>query len=145
MQNMEKFKDFASKFSVTQYTYPILLVEQFSNSDSANSVFKTVPQKKNDLMLASQGRQLGNKPLDNAAIFNFGEVAKSAHTSISVGRVNNSKICLPDNSISKMHASFKLNISGEWQIIDVESENGTWVNGKNLNTINRLVLKMEME
>lgn len=140
---IQKFAEFASRFNVAHYNLPILLVEQIASSEAKDVVFKTAPSDRDAALLSVKGRQKGEKPLDNAFIVNFQQFEKSIHTGISVGRANSNKIVLQDNSISKMHASFKLNIKNEWVVVDVESENQTRHNGKIIESNKPVVLKNE--
>lgn len=126
----EKFTHFARKYIPGQHTLPLLLVEQLASSDTEDKVFRTVQSSKAAIMLVKEGRKLGGRPLDNAVVYDFHLFEKSMRTGISVGRTTNNKICLPDNSISKMHASLKFTVEDRWTVVDVESENGTRVNGK---------------
>lgn len=48
---------------------------------------------------------------------------------ISVGRAQNCDVVLRDQSVSKLHAFFKVLGSGTAELIDAESANGTRVNG----------------
>lgn len=51
---------------------------------------------------------------------------------ITVGRTENNDIFFPDNSVSRFHAWFQRSPSGEWQVVDAESRNGTFVAGERL-------------
>ena len=126
---LENFDNFAARFNPDLHPMPLLLIEQVGSSDSTDPVFKTISTSRALISLSTKGRTLGTKPLENARVCSFQNFEKAARIGISLGRVANNKICLPDNAISKMHASFKLNLSGQWQIIDVESENGSTING----------------
>jgi hypothetical protein len=126
----QKFEEFVSSFNAATAKFPILLAEQLVSSPSEEKVFKTLPTGRASMMLTMQGRQPGTKPLAHAMVFDFQAFEKSARVGISVGRTETSKICLPDNAISKMHASFKMNSSEQWELVDVESANSTRVNGK---------------
>jgi hypothetical protein len=48
---------------------------------------------------------------------------------ISVGRTRNCDIVLRDPSVSKLHAHFRLREGGAWELVDLESQNGTCKNG----------------
>lgn len=49
---------------------------------------------------------------------------------ISVGRATNSDICIPDGSLSKLHAHLIATADGAYELTDVGSKNGTRVNGR---------------
>lgn len=51
---------------------------------------------------------------------------------ISVGRARNSDIVLRDPSVSKLHAHFRTRENGKFDLIDLDSQNGTCVNGHQL-------------
>ena len=51
---------------------------------------------------------------------------------ISVGRARNSDLVLRDPSVSKLHAHFKTRENGKFDLVDLESQNGTFVNGNQL-------------
>ena len=53
---------------------------------------------------------------------------------ISVGRARNNDIVLPDSSVSKLHAHFKLNKAKEVSVVDAGSRNGTRVNTRKVET-----------
>lgn len=137
----QKFAEFVSQFNPSQHTMPILLIEQVASSESQEKVFKTVPSPRAPMALVTQGRKAGSKPLDNAMAIAFQQFEKAARTGISLGRVETNKICLPDNAISKMHASFKLNRDERWEIVDVDSANSTRLNGKQIPSNSSTVLK----
>ncbi len=52
---------------------------------------------------------------------------------ITVGRAANNDIVLVDQQVSKFHANFARNVQGQWTITD-SSSNGTWVDGRRLET-----------
>jgi pSer/pThr/pTyr-binding forkhead associated (FHA) protein len=47
---------------------------------------------------------------------------------ISLGRARNCDVVLRDPSISKLHAHFRSR-DGQWELVDLESQNGTCKNG----------------
>jgi hypothetical protein len=49
---------------------------------------------------------------------------------ISVGRARNCDVVMRDPSVSKLHAHFRLREGGQLDLIDLESQNGTRVNGR---------------
>ena len=52
---------------------------------------------------------------------------------VTIGRTENNDIALSDASISRFHAYLMFDArAGVWKIVDAESRNGTWVNGKRL-------------
>ena len=51
---------------------------------------------------------------------------------ISIGRARNCDIVLRNRSVSKLHAHFKYATGGKLEIVDLQSYNGTWVNGTHL-------------
>ena len=137
---LEKFDDFAARFNLDLHPMPVLLIEQIASSQSSDMVFKTTSTNKAAISLSMKGRALATRPIENSKICSFQNFEKLARTGISVGRVANNKIHLPDNAISKMHASFKLNLAGQWQLVDVESENGTIINGTPIVSNNPTIL-----
>jgi len=51
---------------------------------------------------------------------------------ITVGRTANNDVQLDDPTISRFHAYFKADPSGLFQVVDVESQNGTFLGGHRL-------------
>jgi hypothetical protein len=51
---------------------------------------------------------------------------------ISVGRARNCDVSIRDPSVSKLHAHFKERDGGGYELVDLDSQNGTCVNGKPL-------------
>jgi hypothetical protein len=49
---------------------------------------------------------------------------------VSVGRARNCDVAIRDPSVSKLHAHFKLREGGGYDLVDLDSQNGTCVNGK---------------
>jgi len=49
---------------------------------------------------------------------------------VTVGRLRNSDICIPDESLSKFHALFQLGEAGEVSLLDTSLRSATMVNGK---------------
>jgi hypothetical protein len=55
---------------------------------------------------------------------------------VSVGRARNCDIVLRNRSVSKLHAHFRRASSGKFEIVDLGSYNGTWLNGAQLDAHN---------
>jgi hypothetical protein len=54
------------------------------------------------------------------------------HTaSLTVGRAEDNDLVLADSEVSRHHARFERDGAG-WLVFDLESTNGTWVNGENI-------------
>ncbi len=51
---------------------------------------------------------------------------------ISLGRARNCDIVLRNRSVSKLHAHFRYTPNGRVEIVDLQSYNGTWLNGGQL-------------
>jgi hypothetical protein len=51
---------------------------------------------------------------------------------ISVGRARNCDVSIRDPSVSKLHAHFKTREGGGYELVDLDSQNGTCVNGRPL-------------
>ncbi|MDX2225704.1 MAG: FHA domain-containing protein [Verrucomicrobiae bacterium] len=51
---------------------------------------------------------------------------------ISLGRIEENTICLPEDSISSCHAFFRLKSTGDYALLDNNSTNGTQLNGEKL-------------
>src|SRR5689334_7857397 len=47
-----------------------------------------------------------------------------------IGRDTSNAIQLRDHEASRRHAEFRLEEGGEFEVVDLQSSNGTWVNGK---------------
>jgi hypothetical protein len=69
----------------------------------------------------------------NHGIYAFAvlKVVEAFESMITVGRTKTNDIVLPDNSVSKVHAFFKLD-GEKLEIADAGSRNGTWVNKEKL-------------
>jgi pSer/pThr/pTyr-binding forkhead associated (FHA) protein/Mg-chelatase subunit ChlD len=50
---------------------------------------------------------------------------------VTIGRGSGADLQLPDNNVSRMHCELVLN-DDAWEVRDLHSVNGTWVNGKNV-------------
>jgi hypothetical protein len=47
---------------------------------------------------------------------------------VTVGRIDTNDIVIDDNSVSRFHAYFQKDArTHQWQLVDAESKNGTWV------------------
>ncbi|MEW5851119.1 MAG: FHA domain-containing protein [Myxococcota bacterium] len=57
---------------------------------------------------------------------------KGGRDMISLGRTNNNDVVIPEMSVSKFHAFFKVAGDRNWQLVDAGSSNGTRVNGQKL-------------
>jgi hypothetical protein len=53
--------------------------------------------------------------------------ADSVYSFVSVGRTENCDVCLPDDSVSKLHALMRKK-DGAWMVQDADSANGTLLN-----------------
>jgi hypothetical protein len=51
---------------------------------------------------------------------------------ISLGRARNCDLVVRDSSISKLHAHFRPKEGEGWELVDLDSQNGTFLNGKRL-------------
>jgi hypothetical protein len=51
---------------------------------------------------------------------------------VSVGRTRNCDIVLRHSSVSKLHAHFRTRPDGQLELVDLDSQNGTRINGKQL-------------
>lgn len=77
------------------------------------------------LGLSSAGASLvvldeGGKPKERIAI---------TRTPITIGRVSTNDVALSDSNVSRRHAELR-NDGGRWVLVDLDSTNGTLVNGK---------------
>ena len=54
----------------------------------------------------------------------------SSLDSVTVGRLSNSDICIPDESLSKFHALFQRGEAAELRLLDTSLRSATMVNGK---------------
>ena len=48
---------------------------------------------------------------------------------VTLGRSSDADICLDDVTVSRSHAKITRSSSGEWEIFDAQSLNGTYLNG----------------
>ena len=73
---------------------------------------------------------------DTAVDFDVLEVSKAPGNPypdrISVGRARNCDVVMRDPSVSKLHAHLRLRSDGQLDVIDLESQNGTRINGRPL-------------
>jgi len=51
---------------------------------------------------------------------------------ITVGRIDSNDLVVEDPSVSRFHAYFRLEKTGEWWLVDADSRNGTSVAGQKL-------------
>jgi hypothetical protein len=51
---------------------------------------------------------------------------------ISIGRARNCDVAIRDPSVSKLHAHFRKRDDGKMELVDLDSQNGTCVNGRPL-------------
>ena len=51
---------------------------------------------------------------------------------ISIGRARNCDVVLRDPSVSKLHAHFRVRPNGKLDLVDLDSQNGTSLNGRTL-------------
>ncbi len=51
---------------------------------------------------------------------------------ISLGRARNCDLVMRDSSVSKLHAHFRVKMGGGFELVDLESQNGTRLNGVTL-------------
>jgi hypothetical protein len=49
---------------------------------------------------------------------------------ISIGRARNCDVAIRHPSVSKLHAHFRVRDDGRFELVDLDSQNGTCVNGK---------------
>ena len=52
---------------------------------------------------------------------------------VTIGRHPHCEVHLEDDSVSRHHASLK-SCDGVWMLVDLDSTNGTWVNGRRVTT-----------
>ena len=75
-------------------------------------------------------------PTENPLVFALEKVARSPNVfelGVTVGRTPNNDIEVSEPSVSRFHAYFKKSERGEaWEVVDVESFNGTFVRGERL-------------
>jgi pSer/pThr/pTyr-binding forkhead associated (FHA) protein len=71
----------------------------------------------------------------------IGQQWKIDKKSITLGRYSTSDVQIKDVSLSKVHARFTRNDDGSVAIIDMESTNGTLINGKKLTPFESLPLR----
>ncbi len=78
------------------------------------------------LLAGDEGSMLvGITPPVDGKVFNF------MNTSVTIGRNSDQDIVIDDPSVSAMHAKITLD-NGSWQIANLLSSNGTFVNGKKI-------------
>jgi hypothetical protein len=85
------------------------------------------------LVGADPGRR---EPPEKARDFEVLAVAKARGNPyperISVGRARNCDVVMRDPSVSKLHAHFHVTPAGALELVDLESQNGTYINGRAL-------------
>jgi hypothetical protein len=104
------------------------------------------------LVITQYDDQLGGIGFETAVVSNFRDMLKQQQDTvidfdvievskapgnpyperISVGRARNCDLVLRDASVSKLHAHMRLRDDGHLDVIDLESQNGTRVNGRTL-------------
>jgi hypothetical protein len=74
------------------------------------------------------------QPAPDVVDFELLEVSKAPGNPypdrISVGRARNCDVVMRDRSVSKLHAHFRVREEGKLDLVDLESQNGTRVNGR---------------
>jgi ABC transport system ATP-binding/permease protein len=82
---------------------------------------------------ATPSAELGATTLATLAVLNTelaGREFACARTDLKIGRSRENDIVLDHSSLSGTHARLLRDASGEWQIVDLESSNGMFVNGE---------------
>ncbi|MFN2453841.1 MAG: FHA domain-containing protein [Pyrinomonadaceae bacterium] len=59
-------------------------------------------------------------------------VFKPGGKRVGVGRGSDNELCLPDHSVSKIHAALMMNRDGTLLVADTGSTNGTYINGRRI-------------
>ncbi|MBT3340681.1 MAG: protein kinase [Planctomycetes bacterium] len=61
------------------------------------------------------------------------KIVKQVQTRAVVGRDSGCDLCVDDKSVSRRHCVFESK-AGLWEVVDLKSANGTWVNGNSCNS-----------
>lgn len=92
------------------------------------------PKEKPELLWDTQGNHPLGASGTEPAVFRLEKARANAFgMGVTVGRTPNNDIALDDPSVSRFHAYFQQDPhSGVWHVVDVESSNGTCVEGVRL-------------
>ncbi|BBM83628.1 FHA domain-containing protein [Candidatus Uabimicrobium amorphum] len=140
MYDFENFRQHVRSLSLSQFVKkfpkPILIIEKRPKIQHEKNVnlMRTQTISTAGSLLRFQGFRLGSPPQYKALVYCFDN-----KKTITIGRTNNNDITLRDDSVSKAHAYFKnkstftgffLQRNKElWNLVDMGSENGTFING----------------
>jgi hypothetical protein len=74
------------------------------------------------------------EPADNTgpmdiAVLPLVRKATSTNPFVCIGRLDGNDVCLPDDTVSKLHAMVREDQRGVLTLLDARSRNGTWVDG----------------
>ena len=140
MYDFENFRQHSRSLSLDQFIKkfpkPILIIEKRPKIQYEKNVnlmrTQTIPTANS--FVRFQGFHPGSPPKYKALVYCFDN-----KKTITIGRTNNNDITLRDDSVSKAHAYFKnkstftgffLQRNKElWSIVDMGSENGTFIDG----------------
>lgn len=110
--------------TIASITRPVLLCEVRPNEDEEEVLWAT----------RVTGSGVGRQRASTVFELRKKEQAFNAFTlGITVGRTDNNDVAVNDASLSRFHAYFLHDERGAtWRVVDAESSNGTWVDGRRL-------------
>jgi hypothetical protein len=74
------------------------------------------------------------EPVENTGSMDIGVMplarkTSSANPFVCIGRLDGNDVCLPDDTVSKLHAIVREEQRGVLTLLDARSKNGTWLDG----------------
>lgn len=101
---------------------PVLLVPLESDAPEEESDFRTVSVTRENARVSG----------GNSVALVAKRSADAFQSFIWVGRESRCDVCIPVESVSKLQGQFTRKPDGSFELLDVGSTNGTWVNGAKL-------------
>jgi len=141
---------FSKDYFLTQHTEPYFVTaikvlnknalqpEDKSTNHPPKMRFTTKPTTSSELNMFEKEIQWAERGWIAPVVSKKGSASMQI---INIGRTNNNDIVIPVHSISKLHALVMLYGDNEFSLVDGESKNGTFVNGKQIQPNEKTLLE----